>query len=75
MLALVKAGFAGDKKTLRTVTEALIAEENSKQHKVLATRLNQIIQKSDSNPENTLGLQLLEYRRASDKFVEKDYKS
>jgi hypothetical protein len=40
VIALVKAGNAGDKRAARVVTEAIIAEERAKQHKVLADRLS-----------------------------------
>src|ERR1700722_13812952 len=38
--ALVKAGAAGDKRAARVASEAIIAEERAKQHKVLADRLS-----------------------------------
>ena len=40
VLALVKAGNAGDKRAARVVSEAIIAEERAKQHTVLADRLS-----------------------------------
>ena len=39
LVALVKAGSAGDKRAVRNAAEAIIAEEHAKQHKVLAERL------------------------------------
>ncbi len=39
VVALAKAGNAGDKRAARVATEAIIAEERAKQHKVLADRL------------------------------------
>jgi len=40
VVALAKAGNAGDKRGARVATEAIIAEERAKQHKVLAERLS-----------------------------------
>jgi AAA+ superfamily predicted ATPase len=40
VIALVKAGNAGDKRAARVASEAIIAEERAKQHTVLADRLN-----------------------------------
>lgn len=39
LVSLVKAGAAGDARLLRSTLEALVAEERSKQHHVLADRL------------------------------------
>ena len=39
LVALAKAGNAGDKRGARIATEAIIAEERAKQHKVLAEKL------------------------------------
>ena len=44
LIALVKAGSAGDKRGVRAAAEAIIAEEHAKQHKVLADRLTRAIQ-------------------------------
>lgn len=44
LIALVKAGTAGDKRGVRMATEAIIAEENAKQHRVLADRLTKALQ-------------------------------
>jgi SpoVK/Ycf46/Vps4 family AAA+-type ATPase len=40
VVALVKAGNSGDKRAARVATEAIIAEERAKQHKVFADRLS-----------------------------------
>ncbi len=40
LVNLVKAGAAGDKRLMRSTVEAIIAEERSKQHNVLAERLS-----------------------------------
>jgi len=39
LIALVKAGSAGDKRGVRSAAEAIIAEERAKQHNILADRL------------------------------------
>lgn len=44
LISLVKAGMLGDKKAIRSTVEAIIAEENVKQHKVLADRLARVLQ-------------------------------
>lgn len=44
VIALAKAGNAGDKRAARAVTEAIIAEERAKQHKVFADRLSNAMQ-------------------------------
>ena len=44
IIALVKAGTAGDKRGVRSAAEAIIAEERAKQHNVLADRLNSVVQ-------------------------------
>lgn len=43
LVSLVKASTAGDKQAVRTVAEALIAEERAKQHNVLADRLSKAL--------------------------------
>jgi SpoVK/Ycf46/Vps4 family AAA+-type ATPase len=44
LISLVKAGTVGDRKSFRTATEAIIAEERAKRHDVLADRLSRAIQ-------------------------------
>lgn len=44
LIALVKAGSAGDKRGVRAAAEAIIAEEYAKQHRVLAERLTGALQ-------------------------------
>jgi AAA+ superfamily predicted ATPase len=46
LVALVKAGASGDKNLLRTSTEALIADERSRQHHILAERLGKALASS-----------------------------
>ena len=40
---LVKAGVSGDSQSVKSVTEAIVAEERAKQHTVLAERLEQVL--------------------------------
>ena len=44
LIALVKSGSAGDKRGVRAAAEAIIAEENAKQHRILAERLTRAMQ-------------------------------
>jgi hypothetical protein len=44
VVALARAGNAGDKRAARLATEAIIAEERAKQHKVLADKLSKAMQ-------------------------------
>lgn len=44
LIALVKAGSAGDKRAVRSTAEAIIAEERAKRHDILAERLTSAIQ-------------------------------
>lgn len=43
LISLVRAGAAGDRDMLRSTTEALVAEERTKKHHVLADRLEQAL--------------------------------
>jgi ATP-dependent Zn protease len=52
LVALVKAGATGDRHLARTSAEALIADEKSKQHHVLADRLAGVLRtNSNGNPQ------------------------
>lgn len=44
LISLVRAGAAGDKATLRSTTEALVADERAKNHYLLADRLEKALQ-------------------------------
>lgn len=44
IVSLVRAGAVGDKSTLRTTVEALVADERAKSHHVLADRLQRALQ-------------------------------
>lgn len=48
LIALVKAGTAGDKTAVRTAAEAIIAEERAKQHNILAERLSRAMRVNGS---------------------------
>ena len=52
LVSLVQAGTSGDKKALASVVEAIVAEERSKQHNVLAERLTRAL-RSDGNGGHT----------------------
>jgi SpoVK/Ycf46/Vps4 family AAA+-type ATPase len=56
LIALVKAGAAGDKKAVRMTTEAIIAEERAKQHNVLADRLITAMQANGHGTHASAGL-------------------
>ena len=43
LISLVKASVSGDKGAVRTAVESIIADENGKQHKVLAERLTRAL--------------------------------
>lgn len=43
LLSIVRAGAAGDKSALRTSVEAIVAEERSKNHHILADRLQRVL--------------------------------
>lgn len=46
LVSLVKAGASGDRKSLSSTVEAIIAEERAKQHNVLADRLTRVLRNS-----------------------------
>lgn len=48
LVSLVRAGMSGDKKSLTTSVEAIIAEERAKQHNILADRLSRAAQTNGS---------------------------
>lgn len=52
LLSLVKAGTSGDRKLFRTTVEAIIAEERSRKHSVLADRLTQQLEVNGHNGTN-----------------------
>ncbi|RZL75587.1 MAG: AAA family ATPase, partial [Sphingomonas sp.] len=43
LVSLVKAGASGDRSTLTTTVEALVAEERAKSHHVLADKLHRAL--------------------------------
>jgi SpoVK/Ycf46/Vps4 family AAA+-type ATPase len=52
LVSLVKAGTVGDKRSFRSATEAIIAEERAKHHNVLADTLTTLIQSNGSGGAN-----------------------
>ena len=56
LVSLVKAGTVGDKRSFRTATEAIIAEERAKHHGVLADRLTHLIQSNGGGAAVAPGL-------------------
>lgn len=75
LVDLVKYAVAGNKAMVKKVTEAIIAEERSKQHGVLADRLENTMRHCvslENNPDNGLGYtnkQILD-SRAENLFIE-----
>ncbi|AWR45089.1 TPA: AAA family ATPase [Pseudomonas aeruginosa] len=53
LVSLVQSGMRGDKAKFRKITEAIIVEERSKQHKVLADRLESALSRSFEPPAQT----------------------
>ena len=43
IISLVRASVSGDKRAFRSTVEAIIAEENGRQHKILADRLTRAL--------------------------------
>lgn len=63
LIRLVQFGIRGDKAAFRKVVEAIIAEERSKQHRVLAERLETLLNTAPSErPTNNGGAPLLDQR-------------
>src|SRR6266699_2040824 len=56
LINLVKAGSRGDQSLFRRTVEALVAEERSKQHHVLADRLAEYLSNNGSPRSNTAPL-------------------
>jgi len=52
LLTLVRAGLKGEQDLFRRTVEAVIAEENSKQHRVLATELSEQLKSASVTPIN-----------------------
>ncbi len=54
LVSLVRAGAAGDRSMLASTVEALVAEEKSRSHHVLADRLQRALQTIPITPSNEL---------------------
>lgn len=52
LIRLVQAGIQNDKTSFKKVVSAIIADERSKQHKVLADRLEQLLTSSKNDLKN-----------------------
>lgn len=71
LIRLVQSGARGDKVTFRKVVEAIVAEERSKQHKVLAERLEEALNSAPPNRTVTNGAgPMLEQRIGNNLFHE-----
>jgi len=55
LIRLVQSGIRGDKATFRKVVEAIIAEERSKQHKVLTEKVEEILNAAPAERPATNG--------------------
>lgn len=56
LVSLIKSGTTGDKRSFKTVAEAIIAEERAKGHNILADRLMHFIQSNGSGTAAPLGM-------------------
>lgn len=62
LVRLVQSEIRGDKATFRKIVEAIIAEERSKQHKVLAEKLEEVLNTAPIDRPVTSGPQILDQR-------------
>lgn len=62
LVRLVQSGIRCDKATFRKVVEAIIAEERSQQHKVLAEKLEEVLNTAPIERPATNGGQMLDQR-------------
>jgi len=62
LVRLVQSGTRGDKATFRKIVEAIIAEERSKQHKVLAEKLEEVLSSAPIDRTVSNGPQMLDQR-------------
>lgn len=70
LIRLVQSGIRGDKVSFRKVVEAIIAEEQKKQHKVLADKLIDALNRSSiSTSNNNINTSVMDHR-ASNLFYE-----
>jgi SpoVK/Ycf46/Vps4 family AAA+-type ATPase len=66
---LVNYGMSGDRARFKKTVEAMIVEERSKNHTVLADRLNDLLAISASEPNRSNGISVFE-SRASELYLE-----
>jgi SpoVK/Ycf46/Vps4 family AAA+-type ATPase len=57
LLSIVRAGVSGDKTTLKTTVEALVADERAKSHHILADRLQRALQVVSITPPTLTNVQ------------------
>ncbi|MDM8515660.1 ATP-binding protein [Desulfobacterales bacterium HSG16] len=62
IVRLVQSGMRSDKATFRKVVEAIIAEERSKQHKVLAAKLEELLNTAPVERPDAKGGYMLDHR-------------
>lgn len=62
LIRLVQSGIRGDKTTFRKVVEAIIAEERSMQHKVLAEKLEEMLNSAPVERPMSNGTPMLDQR-------------
>lgn len=55
LISLVKSGIRGDKASFKKTVEAIIAEERAKQHRVLAEKLEGILNSNHAEPSSSDG--------------------
>ena len=70
VVALAKAGNAGDKRGARIATEAIIAEERAKQHKVLAEKLSKTMHINGDGAHHLVSVSPDASRRGRDYIME-----
>ena len=62
LVRLVQSGIRGDKATFRKVVEAIVAEERSKQHKVLAEKLEEMLNNAPADRPVSNGAPMMDQR-------------
>jgi len=68
LVSLVRATMSGDKSAVRSAVETIIAEENEKQHKVLADRLSRAMQ-ANGNGGTAMPIQTADPTHRGREFV------
>ena len=60
LINLVKSGKSGDRKAFQRTVETIIAEERTKQHNILAERLERILNSANGNGKHDLNRSIVE---------------